>query len=193
MLDRTNVSVYAGFTQLRNFATGKILNMVISYPSPKIERRIRSLGFRLTPQREMILKAIAHLGEHATFDEILEDVRHTSPHVSAATVYRNLESFSRYRLVHGNEVAGGTLYELASEDNHHHLICHKCWGDIKVDDSTVRKLFKQLDKQTGFLVLGEHYVFMGLCADCRRKEGDTLGRFSIHPKFRHSDSKKEKK
>lgn len=177
---------------MRIFANGKICNMAIIYPNPKIERRIRNLGFRLTPQRELILKAIARQGEHATFDAILADVRRSSPHVSAATVYRNLESFSRYRLVHGNEVAGGKLYEMASEDNHHHLICHKCWGDIKVDDSMVRKLFKQLDRQTGFLVLGEHYIFMGLCPECRRKEGDTLGRFSIHPKFRHNGAKKEK-
>jgi Fe2+ or Zn2+ uptake regulation protein len=177
---------------LQKLSNGKIRNMAIPYPNPKVTRRIRDLGFRLTPQRELILRAIARQGEHATFDAILEDVRRSSPHVSAATVYRNLESFSRYRLVHGNEVAGGTLYELASEDPHHHLICQKCWGDIKVDDSTVRKLFKQLDKQTGFLVLGEHFIFLGLCPDCRKKEGDTLGRFSIHPKFRHHDSKKEK-
>ena len=166
--------------------------MTITYPNQRVERRIRALGFRLTPQRDLILRAVAARGEHATFDEILEDVRKIAPHISAATVYRNLETFSRYRLVHGNEVAGGILYELAGDDNHHHLICHKCWGDIKVDDSTVRKLFEQLDTQTGFLVLGEHYVFMGLCPDCRRKEGDTLGRFSIHPKFRHPDSNKEK-
>ena len=55
----------------------------------------------------------------------------------------------------------------------------------KVDDATVRKLFKQFDKKYGFLVLGEHYVFMGLCPDCRRKEGDSLGRFNMYPKFRH--------
>lgn len=166
--------------------------MAISYPNPKVERRIRNLGFRLTPQREIILRAVANLGEHATFDEILRNVRRVSPHISAATVYRTLESFSRYRLIHGNEVAGGKLYELACEDDHHHLVCHKCWGDIKVADSTVKKLFKQLDKQTGFLVLGEHYVFMGLCPECRRAEGDTLGRFHIHPKFRPSNPNKEK-
>lgn len=158
----------------------------------KIQRRIRNYGFRLTPQRAMILNAIASRGEHVTFDEILHDVRATAPSVSAATVYRNLDTFSRYRLIHGNEVAGGKLYELANEENHHHLICHKCWGDTKIDDGTVRKLFKQLDKQTGFLVLGEHYVFMGLCPTCRREEGDTLGRFHSHPKFRSTSSKRSK-
>lgn len=166
--------------------------MTIPYPNPKVERRIRNLGFRVTPQRELILRVIAKRGEHASFDEILEGVRAESPNISAATVYRNLETFSRYRLIHGNEVAGGKVYELANEEGHHHLICHKCWGDTKVDDTTVRKMFKELGKQTGFLVLGEHYVFMGLCPDCRKKEGDTLGRFSIYPKFRSKSQKRSK-
>ena len=165
--------------------------MDIVTPNPRAARRIRKLGFRLTAQRELILRAIARRGEHATFDEILAEVHDIAPSISAATVYRTLETFSRYRLIHGNELAGGKVYEVASEDAHHHLICHKCWGDTKVDDDTVRRLFRQFDKQYGFLVLGEHYVFMGLCPECRRKEGDSLGRFNIYPKFRPHDPQKE--
>lgn len=163
--------------------------MALTSINPKVQKRIQQFGLRLTPQRDVILKAIASQGEHATFDEILAKVRTSFPNISPATVYRTLETFSRYRLIHGNEIAGGSVYEIASEDEHHHLLCHKCWGDIKVDDATVRKLFKQLDKQTGFLVLGEHYIFMGLCPDCRTKEGDSLGRFHIHPKFRSKTRK----
>jgi Fur family ferric uptake transcriptional regulator len=166
--------------------------MTLDTINPRVERRIHNLGFRLTPQRELILRAIAKRGEPATFDEILAEVRSAAPRMSAATVYRTLETFSRYRLIHGNEIAGGRIYEVASEDGHHHLICHNCWGDTKVDDATVRKLFKQFDKQYGFLVLGEHYVFMGLCPECRRKEGDSLGRFNIHPKFRSKTQKRSK-
>lgn len=166
--------------------------MSLSTINPRVERRIRKLGFRLTPQRELILRAIARRGEHATFVEILAEVRSITPSISAATVYRNLETFSRYRLIHGNDLAGGKVYEVASEDGHHHLICHHCWGDTKVEDATVRKLFEEFDKQYGFLVLGEHYVFMGLCPECRRKEGDSLGRFSTHPKFRSKTTKRSK-
>jgi Fe2+ or Zn2+ uptake regulation protein len=154
----------------------------------KVQSRIKQFGFRLTPQREQVLRAIAEQGEHATFDEIYARVKTEHPHISKATVYRTLETFSRYRLIHGNQIAGGDVYEVAGEDGHHHLICHKCWGDVKVSEATVRKLFRDLEKQTGFLVLGEHYIFMGLCPDCREKEGDSLGRFHAHPKFR-KDSK----
>lgn len=152
--------------------------------NPVVQNRIRQFGFRLTPQRELILQAVASRGEHATFDEVLAAARAALPSINAATVYRTLETFSRYRLIHRNEIAGGDVYEIAGPDAHHHLLCHKCWGDIRVSDKVVQKLFKQLDKEQGFLVLGEHYIFMGLCPECRRKEGDTLGRFNLHPKFR---------
>lgn len=167
--------------------------MTIAYPNPKVERRIRNLGFRLTPQRDLILRVVAGRGEHATFEEIYAEVHRSAPHISPATVYRTLETFGRYRLIHANEIAGGRVYELAVEEGHHHLICHKCWGEIKVPDGQVRKLFKQLEKQTGFLVLGEHFLFMGICPECRREEGDTLGRFSVYPKFRVKSKKRSQK
>jgi Fur family transcriptional regulator, ferric uptake regulator len=158
--------------------------MTVEILNSRVTRRIRRLGFRLTPQRELILNAVAIKGEHATFEEIFDEVQRVAPRVSLATVYRNLDLFSRYRLIHGNEIAGGKVYELASDNEHHHLMCHRCWTDIRVDDATARKLFGEFDQQHGFLVLGEHYIFMGLCAECRRREGDTMGRFNLHPKFR---------
>lgn len=158
---------------------------------PHLQERIRRLGFRVTPQRQLILEAIERAGEHATFDEIYAEVQKASANISQATVYRTLEIFSRHRLIHGNEVAGGRIYEIVAPERHHHLICQSCWKDIKIDDREVNKLFKRLDKQTGFLVLGEHYVFMGLCKDCRRKLGDWRGPFSEYPKFQTRALKEE--
>ncbi len=167
--------------------------MSLNYPNPKVQQRIRQFGFRLTPQRELILQAVADCGEHATFDEIYNRVHGVAAHISRATVYRNLETFSRYRLIHGNEIAGGKIYELANDNGHHHLICQNCWKDTKLPDQQVRKLFKSLNEQTGFLVLGEHYIFMGLCRDCRKELGDSGQRFSVFPKFRLKPNSKGEK
>jgi len=158
---------------------------------PHLQERIRKLGFRVTPQRQLILEAIERAGEHATFDEIYAEVNQVSPHISQATVYRTLEVFSRHRLIHGNEMAGGRFYEIVAANPHHHLICHSCWMDIKIDNAELKKLFNRLDKETGFLVLGEHYIFMGLCKDCRRVLGERRGPFSEHPKFQTSALKEE--
>ena len=52
--------------------------------------RLRSSGKRLTPQRELILRAVDRLG-HATPDEVLVEVRKQSSAVNISTVYRTLE------------------------------------------------------------------------------------------------------
>jgi len=156
-----------------------------------IQKKARELGFRMTAQRWLILNAIEDAGEHATFDEIYTEVQVASHNISQTTVYRTLEIFSRYRLIHGNEVAGGKVYEIVSPKPHHHLICHKCWKDQKIQEDTLEDFYTATENEQGFLVLAEHMIFMGLCEECRRKEGDTLGQFSVHPKFRTKALKEE--
>ena len=61
--------------------------------------RIRAQGFRLTPQRQMVLDAICELGGHVTPEAIYERVRTKSLAVNRATVYRNLDFLCEVRLV----------------------------------------------------------------------------------------------
>lgn len=156
-----------------------------------IEERVRELGFRMTAQRKLILNAIDRAGEHATFDEIYEQVQTVAPTINQTTVYRTLEMFSRYRLIHGNDVAGGKVYELVSSEPHHHLICHNCWTDEKIQEDELEDFYSKIDEEHGFLVLAEHLIFMGLCEECRKRGGDTLGQFSVHPKFQTKALKEE--
>ena len=148
-----------------------------------VQQRVRELGLRMTPQRRLILEAIARVGEHATFDEIIAQVQSIHPKINKATLYRTLETFSRYRLIHGNEIAGGKVYEVVSQPRHHHLMCHRCWLDQKIEEDSLQDFFEQIKFDFGFLVLAEHMIFMGLCKECRAKHGDTLGKFAFHPKF----------
>ena len=132
------------------------------------EARIRELGFRVTPQRQLILEAIKEAGEHATFEEIFERVRSNSSAVSQATVYRTLELFSKHHLLHSSEIRGHKVYELASDHAHHHLICQRCWADEKISDDLFPKLVDGIDKEYRFLVQSEHLVLLGLCEQCRK-------------------------
>jgi Fur family ferric uptake transcriptional regulator len=134
-----------------------------------LERRIRELGFRVTPQRQLILEAINEAGEHASFDEIFERVRRKSSAVSQATVYRTLELFSKHNLIHANEISGRKVYELATEHPHHHLICQSCWYDQKINDRLIPELIDGIDEEYRFLVQSEHLVLRGLCSQCREQ------------------------
>ena len=58
--------------------------------SDDLAARLREQGLRLTPQRELILRAVEEL-RHATPDEVLAHVRGQVSSVNASTVYRTLE------------------------------------------------------------------------------------------------------
>ncbi len=165
--------------------------MVSDSPKNFIENRIKELGFRMTPQRRIILDALGRVGEHATVEEISVLVQAVDPRISQTTVYRTLETFSRYRLIHGNVIAGGRVFELVAEEAHHHLLCHKCWTDIRIKEENFKDFKMKIENEYGFLILSEHNIFMGLCSECRQEYGDALGRFSPHPKFDQNALKEE--
>ena len=54
-------------------------------------RTLRELGCRITPQREMIVEALAHSGQHVMAEEIYTRVRGRSQAINVARVYRTLD------------------------------------------------------------------------------------------------------
>src|SRR5262245_13361962 len=88
---------------------------------------LHAKGYRLTAQRQLILDAVCEVGGHATPDEITERVQIHSPAINRTTVYRTLEFLCDIGLVTSTTIHGGHLaYELASGEQHHHLICRQC-------------------------------------------------------------------
>lgn len=71
---------------------------------------------RKTIQRSLVLAAVNRLQNHATADEIYEDVAKDHPTVSRGTVYRNLKQRSDAGEIRKLEVPGGA-------DRYDHL-CH---------------------------------------------------------------------
>lgn len=129
--------------------------------------RIRALGFRLTPQRQMVLDAICELGGHVTPEAIYEWVRTKSPAVNRATVYRNLDFLCEVRLVVAAHIGRQTVYEIAGERPHHHLICRACDTVIQLDGEIVTAFFAQIERRQHFAVDMDHLTLFGLCPNCR--------------------------
>src|SRR3972149_11937734 len=85
---------------------------------------MRERGFRVTPQRQLILDAIGGGGGHTTPEEVYERVRAKSPAVNRATVYRTLDFLCELRLVVAADVGNRRMgYKIAGDTPHHHLIC----------------------------------------------------------------------
>jgi Fur family transcriptional regulator, ferric uptake regulator len=128
---------------------------------------LRAGGYRVTPQRQLVLEAVARL-EHATPEEICSEVRQTARGVNVSTVYRTLELLEQLGLVkHTHIHHGAPSYHIAEDAGHVHLVCRRCEHVIQVDQAAVGPLVVALEQNQGFQTDVGHLTVFGLCADCR--------------------------
>jgi Fur family ferric uptake transcriptional regulator len=128
---------------------------------------LRASGYRVTPQRQLVLEAVTRL-EHATPEEIFARIRQTARGVNVSTVYRTLELLEQIGLVtHTHLGHGAPRYHLAAEAQHVHLVCQGCEKIIEVDPAAVSSLTSALDGQFGFETDVGHLTVFGRCENCR--------------------------
>jgi Fur family transcriptional regulator, ferric uptake regulator len=132
--------------------------------------RLREKGYRLTPQRELILEAVERLG-HATPDEVLAEVRTHSTAVNASTVYRTLEVLEELGLIrHAHLSDRAPTYHSTSEHEHFHLVCRNCHKVVSVDPDVVAPLAERLREQHGFVLDVGHLAVFGHCVECEETD-----------------------
>ena len=128
---------------------------------------LRDRGFRVTPQRQMILDAICESGSHTTPEEIYERIHAKAPAINLATVYRTVAFLSELRLITEMHVGGKTYYEIVGEAPHHHLVCRKCGHTEQIDHATIADLFERIAADQQFKVETDHLALVGLCKYCQ--------------------------
>ncbi|MFI2303063.1 Fur family transcriptional regulator [Actinacidiphila glaucinigra] len=130
---------------------------------------LRQRGYRLTPQRQLVLEAVDAL-EHATPDDILTEVRKTASGINISTVYRTLELLEELGLVsHAHLGHGAPTYHLADRHHHMHLVCRDCESVIEADVSVAEPLTARLRETYGFETDMKHFAIFGRCAECAGK------------------------
>ncbi len=142
----------------------------MSHDMETIAARLRRDGYRVTPQRRLILDAVCRLGGHVTAEAITAAVREVVPALNQATVYRTLNFFCDQGLVTATRQADGlTVYEMAGRQPHHHLVCRSCGAAYEIPHDMLRPLVEQAEAQYGFTLEMNHISFFGCCRACRRR------------------------
>jgi len=127
---------------------------------------LRERGYRLTPQRELILNAVDTLG-HATPDEVLAEVRQHSDAVNVSTVYRTLEVLEELGLVrHAHLSDRAPTYHSVRDHEHFHLVCRNCRTVISVGPDVIEPLVQRLAADYSFTTDVGHLTVFGTCEDC---------------------------
>jgi len=135
------------------------------------ERRLRARGYRITPQRQLVLEAVETL-RHATPDELLVEVQKTAAGVNLSTIYRTLEVLEEVGLIsHAHIGHGAPTYHAVDEHAHIHLVCDGCGEVLSVDADMAEPFVKALRGSVGFDTDITHFSVHGRCSAC---QGATL-------------------
>ena len=136
------------------------------------QQLLREKGYRLTPQRELVLSAVDRLG-HATPDEVLAAVREQSAAVNISTIYRTLDLLEELGLVrHTHNTDRAPTYHSTATPQHVHLVCRGCQTVIDAAPEEFEQPALALQAQHGFEPDIGHLTVFGRCPRCRGSDAD---------------------
>ncbi|MEM7798981.1 MAG: Fur family transcriptional regulator [Chloroflexota bacterium] len=127
---------------------------------------LRGMGYRLTPQRRLIMDIILESPAALTAQSIYHSAQAHSDRVDQATVYRTLELFQKIGLIYASQKNGQAVYERAAHVPHHHLVCRKCGRIEHLSDHHFQQLIDHLWKEHRFRADINHLTLNGLCEHC---------------------------
>jgi Fe2+ or Zn2+ uptake regulation protein len=134
---------------------------------------LRQAGFRITPQRQVILEVVAHGSDHQSAQQVYRAAQRRLPGLNLATVYRTLESLNRAGLVDLLDDSRGSLrFSLRdARPPHAHLVCRACGATAELPVGGLSRLVNEIRRRTGFEPDLRHQTLGGLCAECARQAG----------------------
>ncbi|AEC02176.1 Fur family transcriptional regulator [Parasphaerochaeta coccoides] len=127
---------------------------------------------RKTIQRQLVYDTVCRRCDHPTAEEIYEEIVAERPHLSKATVYRNLNFLVesgrvlRVHVPHAPDRFDHTLMD------HHHIHCSACGAvsDVALDISESIHASLLNGDASGYKIHGYDLIFNGLCPDCQKKK-----------------------
>lgn len=137
-------------------------------PCNSIIDTLRQRGYRITPQREMVIETIAHSDQHLSAEDIYDKVEKRAHSTNLATVYRTMdllwkEGFARRSILSG----GKTVYATYQHGPHIHLVCRRCNHVIEANLEVLGALEEELRTRYNFSPDLNHLAVFGCCEDCQ--------------------------
>jgi Fe2+ or Zn2+ uptake regulation protein len=129
-------------------------------------RRVRALGYKLTPQRLLVACVLRHDGGRLSAVQVLRLVRANCPTANASTVGRSLDLLCRLGLVAETYFGAGIVYEWLGDEARHYLACRTCGRLQPLPGTVVDEIAERLRDTHAFALDRRHLVLSGRCQAC---------------------------
>ncbi len=141
---------------------------------------LKQKGYRMTPQRKLILDILHNENSHVTAEDIFTRIKSQLDGVNISTVYRTLDLLESLGLVVKSEFENGHIYHHAEEGHHHHLTCQLCGQVQECAEDVLESLGATLKIKYGFEANLNHLVISGICSKCAKKQHLATGKYHNH-------------
>ncbi len=152
-------------------------NMTIEDKTEELLKNLRDQGYRVTPQREIVIRIFQEAGDkHLSAEDVFEILQRKNEDVSLATTYRTLRMLVKMNILRELDFAESHKhYELIDADAppHHHIICLNCNKTIEFEDEMVNELGKRIAAKYGVEIVDMQFQIF---ANCPHETGDDDGR-----------------
>ena len=126
---------------------------------------------RYSKKREAILDCLKSTTSHPTAEWIYERLKPEYPHLSLATVYRNLAEMKKEGLIRSVGIVDGQERFDGTTAQHTHAVCSVCGKVIDVNGIDVPDELKlKIAEMTGYSVERADLRFLGICGECMKKK-----------------------
>mgnify|MGYP000170856418 CR=1 FL=1 len=128
--------------------------------------KLRENNFKLTPKRRAIIDFFLSKDRYLTPEIVWKGLKRKFMQLGLPSVYRNLELFSKCRILTKIQRPDRKLYYgLCNSQNkhHHHIICIRCG---KIREFSDCGLFKKKTIK-GFKVVSHFLQIEGICSNCK--------------------------
>ncbi len=134
------------------------------------KEELRGVDLKATPARMAILEVLENSNKPVDVGTMISYLKKKSIEADQVTVFRTVNLFTERGLTKQIQLnEGKSRYELASQAEHHHLVCEKC-GDIEdISDCNIDALEKEIEIKKKFKVSTHALEFFGLCQNCQNK------------------------
>lgn len=131
---------------------------------------LRAKGFKVTPQRLAVYRALAASKEHPSAEMIFSELKETFPTMSLATVYKTVDVLAEIGLVQKLNVGEDSFRYDAWVEDHSHIRCTSCGRVDDLTDFDAAPILESAGIGTDYRITGQQFYFYGVCKECQKKQ-----------------------
>ena len=131
--------------------------------------KLRNGGYRLTPQRLLILEILAESEGHPSIEDVYKQVKVQFPMTSLATVYKTVALLKEMgEVLELGFSDGASRYDGNKPHPHPHLICTCCHKIVDMELDLHPALIQEEAESLGYRIVSHRFDVFGLCPDCQK-------------------------